>query len=118
MSEIMRGFASGKWTHDGFPALTFPDGSHATELGMTVTDPRLNAGQPTNIPSLWRRQIVPEEMAVLEALASGKSWPSYRSIAEAIAASKLRSSQGGAGQNSWQPDYLTQQQKDFIPRLK
>jgi hypothetical protein len=38
-------------THDGYPARKNADGSYSTELSITVTNPKLNGGKPTNIPS-------------------------------------------------------------------
>src|SRR5688500_10951296 len=35
------------------PILDNGDGSYSTEESITVTDPRLNGGRPTNIPSIW-----------------------------------------------------------------
>jgi hypothetical protein len=87
----------GPKTHDGLPAVRNQDGSYSTELSITVTDPRLNGGRPTNIPSLWGGRVLEEGDAVGQALASGKRWNSFNSIEEAVEAAKARSTGGGAG---------------------
>jgi hypothetical protein len=84
-------------THDGLPALVNSDGSHSTELSITVTNPKLNGGRPTNIPSLWNRKVLDEDSAVNEALKSKRQFPSFTSIDEAVKAAESRSAAGGAG---------------------
>jgi hypothetical protein len=84
-------------THDGLPARKNPDGSHSTEVSITVTDPRLNEGKPTNIPSLWGGKEVDENTAVNNALMSKKTYKSFATIDDAVAAAKARSNAGGAG---------------------
>lgn len=88
--------SGGLLTHDGYPARKNSDGSHSTELSITVTDPRLNEGRPTNIPSLWAGKVVDEDEAVGNALNAGKSYQSFGSIEEAVRAAKARSAAGGA----------------------
>lgn len=84
-------------THDGYPARDNKDGTYSTEVSITVTDPRLNGGRPTNIPSLWAGQEVDEDAAVGNVLKSGRAYQSFNSIQEAIDAARKRSSMGGAG---------------------
>jgi hypothetical protein len=48
-------------THDGYPARKNSDGSYSTEVSITVTNPKLNGGKPTNIPSLWEGKEVDED---------------------------------------------------------
>jgi hypothetical protein len=91
-------------THDGLPARRNADGSYSTEVSITVTDPKLNNGKPTNIPSLWGGKEVDEQTAVDNALKSGKTYSSYNSIDEAVTAAKARSNAGGAGAG---PDFAT-----------
>jgi hypothetical protein len=88
---------AGQKTHDGYPARENADGSYSTEVSITVTNPKLNNGKPTNIPSLWKGKEVDEDMAVRNALATGKSYKSFNSINEAVSAAKARSEAGGAG---------------------
>jgi hypothetical protein len=87
-------------THDGLPARKNPDGSHSTEVSITVTDPRLNEGKPTNIPSLWGGKEVDEDTAVNNVLKSGKTYKSFDSIDNAVKAAKERSNAGGASAGS------------------
>jgi len=88
---------AGQKTHDGYPARENADGSYSTEVSITVTNPKLNNGKPTNIPSLWKGKEVDEDTAVRNALATGKSYKSFNSIKEAVSAAKARSEAGGAG---------------------
>ncbi len=83
-------------THDGHPARKNTDGSFSTEVSITVMDPRLNNGRPTNIPSLWKGVEVDEDTAVQNALASGRRFTSFDSIEAAINAARARSAQKGA----------------------
>jgi len=100
-------------THDGYPARKNADGSYSTELTITVTNPKLNGGKPTNIPSLWKGKEVNEETAVANALASGAKYDSFSTIPEAVSAAKEKSKGGGAAATSNnQPVKLTQAQND------
>lgn len=87
----------GKLTHDGLPARKNADGSYSTEVSITVTNPKLNGGKPTNIPSLWGGKEVDEDTAVANALASGKAYQAFDSVDQAVGAAKARSNAGGAG---------------------
>lgn len=75
----------------GRPELRNPDGSVSTELSITVTDPRLNGGKPTNIPSIWGGRRLNDEMAVNSALASGQNFTAFPSIKAAERAAEFRS---------------------------
>lgn len=77
-----------------------PDGSVTTERSITVTDERLNGGRPTNIPTVWGGQIVPDDEAVDHAARSGIAWPSYESIPAAVRAAEQRSQDLGAGRTT------------------
>lgn len=83
-------------THDGYPARNNADGSVSTELSITVTDPRINGGRPTNIPSLWEGEELQEGDAVEKALMSGREFSSFNSVEDAVDAARTRSEQGGA----------------------
>jgi hypothetical protein len=74
-----------------------PDGSVTTERSITVTDPALNGGKPTNIPSVWGGKIVSDDEATSNAIQSGRAFPSFGSIDEATAAARQRSADLGAG---------------------
>jgi len=102
-------------THDGYPARKNADGSYSTELSITVTNPKLNGGKPTNIPSLWKGKEVDEETAVANALASGVKYESFSTIPEAVSAAKEKSKRGGAAATSnKQPTKLTQAENDAL----
>ena len=92
--------STGAKTHDGYPARKNADGSYSTEVSITVTNPKLNGGKPTNIPSLWKGKEVDENTAVENALATGKKYESFSTIPEAVKAAKERSKAGGAGATS------------------
>ena len=97
VANISKGYAKGGLkTHDGFDAVENPDGSVSTEISITVQDPRLNEGRPTNIPSLWERKVVDDDTAVERALKSGKHYTSYDTIEQAVRAARQRSSDLGA----------------------
>lgn len=83
-------------THDGLPARKNADGSYSTEVSITVTNPRLNGGRPTNIPSLWGGVELDEDRAVSRAIESGRKFDSFGSIDEAVTAAAARSNAGGA----------------------
>lgn len=82
-----RPFAPGEY-------LSNPDGSWSSEITVTVTNPDINNGRPTVLPSLWIRNGKPvrvtEDQAVDYANASGLTFPSYKSIAEAERAANGR----------------------------
>jgi hypothetical protein len=100
-------------THDGLPARRNADGSHSTEVSITVTDPRINKGKPTNIPSLWGGEEVDEGTAVGNALKSGKSYGAFDSIEAAVAAAKARSEAGG-----FAPNPITGIKSDILKRVR
>lgn len=83
------------YTYEGRPIVLNPDGSVSTERGITVTDPRLNAGAPTNIPSMWGGKELDGNSSILQALQSGQSYRPYSSIEEAVRQSILHSQQVG-----------------------
>lgn len=51
-------------TPEGRPIFTGPGGNQVTEFTATITDPRINGGQPTNIPTVFDGQILSEEEAI------------------------------------------------------
>lgn len=97
---VKGGMPTNAKTHDGYPARKNADGSYSTELSITVTNPKLNGGKPTNIPSLWKGKEVNEETAVANALASGAKYESFSTIPEAVSAAKEKSKGGGAAATS------------------
>lgn len=74
------------------------DGSVSSERSITVTDPRINGGKPTNIPSMFGGKQLDEDAAV-EMIQkaggkdpeTGRALPAFESIEEAVAAAKKRS---------------------------
>ena len=74
-----------------------PDGSVTTERSITVTDPRLNGGAATNIPSVWGGRIVSDDDAIDNAMRSGMPWQSFPSIKRAEQAARQRSNDLGTG---------------------
>ena len=83
-------------THDGLPARQNADGTHSTELSITVTHPRMNGGRPTNIPSMWNGRELNDDESVDQALKTGRPYQSFASIDEAVTAAKSKSAAGGA----------------------
>ena len=83
-------------THDGFSVVKDTDGRDMSEVSITVTDSRLNGGRPTNIPSLWKGEIVSEDEAVDNVLKTGKQYKSFGSITEAVDDAVRKSDAGGA----------------------
>jgi flagellum-specific peptidoglycan hydrolase FlgJ len=75
-----------------------PDGSVSTELSITVTEPGLNSGRPTNIPTVWDGQRVSDDEAIDNAIRSGVAFPSFNSIKQAEQAARKRSHDLGAGE--------------------
>ena len=59
------------------PIIRNRDGSRSTERSLTVNDPRLNGGLPTNIPSIWDGMRLPEGAAIARAVDSGKTFPVF-----------------------------------------
>jgi hypothetical protein len=88
-----------------------PDGDVSTEISITVTDPRLNGGQPTNIPTLVKGQKnvdallsgkdptpQQQELAIRRAVQrqnGGAYLPGFKSIPEAVSAAEARSQTKG-----------------------
>jgi len=78
------------------------DGSVSTEKTITVTDPGINQGRPTNIPSMYAGQVLPEQEAIKQVIQAGGKDPEtgrmltgYDSINEAVAAAEKRSKELG-----------------------
>lgn len=80
---------------DGSPALRNADGSVSTMLTATVTTDELNGGRPTNIPTVWSGKQLTEREAIDKALESGRTFPAFGSIDEAVNAAKNASREKG-----------------------
>lgn len=98
------GETSLRQTTVGRPEVQNPDGSVSTERSITVTDPRLNNGKPTNIPSMLDGKQVSQEEAIKRIIEAGGKDPetgrkvrSFESIEEAVRAARKRSKQLGQG---------------------
>lgn len=95
-----------------FGEVQHPGGGVSTELSITVTDPMLNDGKPTNIPTLVKgnealRDLIlsgkfsdssidqkVEKTAIKRAIErqkEGMKWPSFSTIKEAVSAAEQRS---------------------------
>lgn len=61
------------------------------ELSITVTDPTLNSGKATNIPSVWGGKVRSQRESVRRAVASKKSYKSYSTIKSAVSAAVKKS---------------------------
>jgi hypothetical protein len=83
-----------------------PDGSISTENSITITDPNINNGLPTNIPSLVQGRQLNEQEAIEAAKKSGNQYPSFNSIESAVNAAKSRSAQLGQDYRSQQGGLL------------
>lgn len=85
------------------PIIPGRGGKPATEESITITNPRINGGRPTNIPSIWGGRRPPgqmgsaefEEWAVEQALRSGVKFPAFPDIDSAVAAARARSDEIG-----------------------
>lgn len=84
----------------GRPVLRNADGSYATMEQITVTEPGINGGKPTNIPSIWDGKRVDEGEAIRRAsaaIAKGEKvgtfvdFRPYDTIEAAVAAAKAES---------------------------
>lgn len=82
-----RPFAPGEW-------LKNPDGGWSSEISVTVTDPSINGGKATILPSLWivdgKPVRVEEDQAVEYAKQSGLTFNAFDSIEAAEAAANQR----------------------------
>jgi hypothetical protein len=76
------------------------DGSVTTERSITVTEPDINQGRATNIPTVWDGQIVDDNTAIDNVTRFPKQWQSYDSIDEAEQAARQRSADLGAGREA------------------
>ncbi len=87
----------------GRPMVQNEDGTVSTERSITVTDPRINDSQPTNIPSMFDGVQVEQEEAINRISVAGgvdpetgRPLPGFDSIEDAVAAAEGRSAALGA----------------------
>jgi hypothetical protein len=76
------------------------DGSVTTERSITVTEPDINQGRATNIPTVWDGQVVDDNTAIDNVTRFPRQWQSYDSIPEAEQAAQQRSADLGAGREA------------------
>lgn len=86
------------WTPEGRPIIRNKDGSFSTERTITVTEPGINYGMPTNIPTMFGGMSVSPEEAIQRIMRMNGFDPdtmnymrSYTSIPEAESAAQTRS---------------------------
>lgn len=90
---------TGDVTQEGRPVFKNQSGDFVTERSITITDPRINQGQPTNIPTVMGGRFLSEEEAISSIVNAGGKDPitgrqlqGFQSIDEAVSAAKARSS--------------------------
>lgn len=83
---------------DGRKIIPNSDGSFSTEVSITVTEPTINNGLPTNIPTIFNGKSVPPEQAIKIITESkgidpdtGRKLDSFESIEAAEIAAQARS---------------------------
>lgn len=89
---------TGNLTQEGRPIFTNQAGESVTERTVTVTDPRINQGQPTNIPTVLNGQFLSQDDAIKSVVDAGGKDPitgrqleGFGSIDEAVTAARSRS---------------------------
>ena len=101
------------------PMVDLREGGQSFERTITVTEQGLNAGRPTNIPTIWGGQQLSDDQAVTWAIRSGARFPSYGTIDEAVEVARQRSQALGqaAGMDPGeQPPYTPEQpQTPYTP---
>lgn len=93
-------------TSEGRLIVPNDDGTHSTERTITVTDPQINGGKPTNIPTMFEGKQVSQEEAIQRIVdaggldpETGRKLQGFKSIDEAVKAAEQRSKQIGKGSN-------------------
>lgn len=73
---------------DSGKAIKNKDGTHSTFVGVIMSDERLNGGKETILPSMWFGKKLDatkdREKIIVNALQSGKKWPSADTVPEAL----------------------------------
>lgn len=89
---------TGEITNEGRPIFENQFGESVTERTITITDPRINQGQPTNIPTVFNGQFLSDEDAILSVAnaqgndpITGMALQGFGSIDEAVENAKSRS---------------------------
>jgi hypothetical protein len=94
---------------NGRPVLINEDGSMSTERNIGVSDPRLNKGRHTNIPSIQEGRQLSVRQAIDWALKSGIDYPSYDTpeAADAAAIARHRKLEPAGQGQPGQPEQVT-----------
>ena len=71
----------------GRPYMAAPEGGVATERGISVSDPRLNGGAATNLPSIWGGMMYDPKDAVSVAMRQQNYFPSFQTMDRAVQSS-------------------------------
>ena len=86
------------FTPEGRPVYSDPTGNYVTEKTITVTNPNINDGKPTNIPTVFGGRILTEEESINRIIQSGgkdpitgRELPGYETINYAVEEAKKRS---------------------------
>lgn len=104
LRRVLRGIFSNQVlrTDEGRPMVLNPSGSVSTERTVTIQDPRINEGRPTNIPTLFGGvEVDPREAIELVAMSggidpeTGRELPSFENIDEALRSARSRSRELG-----------------------
>lgn len=108
----------GRRTPEGRPVIQNPDGSVSTEETITVTEPQINQGRATNIPTIYGGVRVPEADAIQRIIKSGGMDPDtgnalagYDSIDQAVQAAQQRTQQLGQTLSEPEPQPSTPYQE-------
>ena len=84
------GFRYGAGVDPYRPVVPNADGSHSSELSITIDGTPLNDGQPTNIPTMWDGKQLSDDEAIARAIQSGWQFPAFRTIEDAVKAAGER----------------------------
>jgi len=89
-------------TSEGRPIVLNDDGTVSTERTITISDPGINGGKFTNIPTMFGGKQVSEPMAIIRIRQSkgvdpetGQSLKGFSGADQAVQAAQLRSNQLG-----------------------
>jgi hypothetical protein len=101
-SNVRRYKFSGERTSEGRKIMKDEKGNIATEKTVTVTDPRINDGRPTNIPTIYNGNFFTEKEAIEVIVRNkgvdpdtGHKLKGYYSINDAVIAARERSNRLG-----------------------
>ena len=97
-------------TEEGRPVFKDTAGDFVTERSITVTDPRINNGMPTNIPTVFNGEILADDAAINAIVQAGGVDPvtkrqleGFGTIEEAVSSAQQRSQGLGKQMTDQQP---------------